>query len=284
MTKTRAFLSAALLLMAEWAVPGSQTVFGQEPPTPKVKFEAASVRRSAPGVDRYNVRVSPSTMIYTGITLKLLIRTAWRIQDLQIVGGPAWLDSARFDITAKLDKPHPPLEILAMLQDLLEDRFRLVLAPEQRVQSHYSLVPAASKNATHPGLIGASEDECRPRTIYESTPLKPDAAPPCGGVPIRSAMNSVQLVATSIPMSQFALILTGQLDSWVENNTGLDGNYDIRFSWPLSVGANPPTRGTAPDTTFIFEALRNELGLRLDKINGPVPVFVIRRAEMPTEN
>jgi uncharacterized protein (TIGR03435 family) len=221
-------------------------------------------------------------MIYTGITLKLLIRTAWRIQDLQITGGPSWLDSARFDITAKMDKPHPPLEMLAMLQDLLEDRFRLVLVAEHRVQSHYSLVPSTSKDGKQPGLIRASEDECRPQDGEGGRSSKPD--PVCGGVRFSAAGNSAQFAATSIPMSQFALVLTGVMNSWVENETGLEGNYDIRFSWPLGIGANPGSEGVPPDPTFISGALQSELGLKLESVKGPVPVFVIQRAELPTEN
>ena len=254
------------------------TVLGQESPAPKPKFEAASVRRSGPGIDRYDVRVSPSTMIYTGITLRLLSRTAWRIQDLQIVGGPAWIDSARFDISAKLYRPHPPVEMLAMLQDLLEERFRLVLAPERRAHSHYSLVPSASTDGKHPGLIRANDDECR---LPDGAP-KPD--PVCGGVRIKPEGNAVQYSATSIPMSQFALSLTGVMNSWVDNKTELEGKYDIRLSWPLGVGANPPSEGSAPDATFIFRPLQNELGLKLEPVKGPVPVFVVQRAEMPTEN
>lgn len=230
---------------------------GQGSPSPRLKFEAASVRRSAPGVDRYSARVSPSTMIYTGITLKL---------------------SARFDITAKLDKPHPPLEMLTMLQDLLEDRFGLVLAPERRVQSHYSLVQSASKDGKTPGLKKTPEDECAPRDAQFNQPSNPDAAIACGGVRITPGASQYQLVATSVPMSQFALILTGQANSWVENNTGLDGYYDITFSW------TPDTIQSDDAGPTIFGALQNELGLKLQPVKGPVPMFVIQHAEMPTEN
>jgi len=92
------------------------------------------------------------------------------------------------------------------------------------------------------------------------------------------------MAATSIPLSQFAMILTGVTGSWVENETGIEGNYDIRLSWPVPVGANPLTQGMAPDSTFISKALETELGLKLEPVKGPVPVYVIQRAEMPTEN
>ena len=72
------------------------------------------------------------------------------------------------------------------------------------------------------------------------------------------------------------------MNSWVENQTGLEGNYDIQFSWPIGIGANPGSEGVPPDPTFIFAALQNELGLKLEQVKGPVPVFVVQRAEMPT--
>ena len=92
----RLFSLATILVSGSWFI-----IPAQQSPAPRMEFEAASVRISAPGVNRTDVRVSPSTLIYNGMTLKLLIRTAWHIQDLQIVGGPSWLDSARFDIAAK---------------------------------------------------------------------------------------------------------------------------------------------------------------------------------------
>jgi len=70
----------------------------------------------------------------------------------------------------------------------------------------------------------------------------------------------------------------------VENETGIEGNYDIRLSWPVPIGASSLTQGLAPDSTFISKALETELGLKLEPVKGPVPVFVIKRAEMPTEN
>jgi hypothetical protein len=64
-------LWASFSLAAIMGLSGSYcTILAQESPAPKLKLEAASVRVSAPGVDRYEVRVSPSTMSYTGITLK----------------------------------------------------------------------------------------------------------------------------------------------------------------------------------------------------------------------
>ncbi len=259
-------------------------VLGQEVTSPKLKFEAESVRKSAPGVNRTDIRISPSTMIYNGMTLRLLIRTAWHIQDVQIVGGPSWLDSARFDITAKLDKPHPPPEMIAMLRNLLEERFGLVVVPERRAQSHYSLVQSGSKEGKHTGLIRTNEDECPPEAVQFNKPSKSDPATLCGGVRISTAGNSAQFAATSIPMSQFALSLTGVMNSWVENETDLEGNYDIKVSWPLAIEANAGSEGVPPDPTFIFGALQNELGLKLEPVKGPVPVYVVQRAEMPSEN
>ena len=85
-------------------------------------------------------------------------------------------------------------------------------------------------------------------------------------------------------MSRFAWSLTSIVNSWVENQTRLDGNYDIRFNWPLSGEVKATAEGLPPDSTFIFGVLQNQLGLKLQPVKGPVPVFVIQRAELAAEN
>jgi uncharacterized protein (TIGR03435 family) len=256
-------------------------LFGQPPAPPKLEFEVASVRPSAPSVDRYDVRFSPSSLTYTGVTLKLLIRTAYRIQDMQIIGGPPWLNSARFDISGKIEGNRTPPEILEMLKQLLEDRFHLVLRKEVRNQPHYSMVTAGSPSAAHPGLKKAGEFECingRDNSrAAENTPI-------CGAVSFNKTGSQVHFAARGIPMSQLALIFTGQLNAWVENNTGLEGNYEIQLTYADDQIVVGPNAGVDDPGPSVFTALQEQLGLKLQSVKGPVDVFVVDRAEIPAEN
>ena len=66
-------------------------------------FEVASVKpnKSGDGFVQLGGRGGQYTM--TNAPLRLIIRNAYRLQDFQIVGGPSWLNSDRFDIVAKSD-------------------------------------------------------------------------------------------------------------------------------------------------------------------------------------
>jgi bla regulator protein BlaR1 len=74
----------------------------------------------------------------TNVTLKQMIEAAYNFKPYLVCGGPAWMDSDRFDITAKADEAaaqdksrvialgrDAPLRMMLMLQTLLEDRFNV---------------------------------------------------------------------------------------------------------------------------------------------------------------
>ncbi|HVW09219.1 MAG TPA: TIGR03435 family protein, partial [Bryobacteraceae bacterium] len=63
-------------------------------------------------------------------TLVDLISAAWKIDPAKLLGGPGWLDTARFDVIAKVPADTTPASIPAMLQALLTERFHLQMHPE----------------------------------------------------------------------------------------------------------------------------------------------------------
>jgi len=106
-------------------------------------------------------------------------------------------------------------------------------------------------------------------------------------------------------MPQLAQVLTQLLRRGVVDRTGLDGLFDVDFTYApesapgviIPVGAGvvggPGDADVAPDSQValastnersIFSALREELGLALQSTRGPVKVFVIDRVERPSEN
>src|SRR5260370_12793387 len=108
-------------------------------------FETVSIKASAAGSKSFSLAGLPR-LTAKSASLRDLIRVAYQVRDFQISGGPAWIDSARYDIdaTAK-DKPAPKewlQTMTSLLQSLLEDRFKLKLHRETKELPVYVLTVA----------------------------------------------------------------------------------------------------------------------------------------------
>jgi uncharacterized protein (TIGR03435 family) len=136
MNLSRAGAVLAITLALARAQTGSAT---------RPEFEVASIRPSRPS--------TPSTPSSFGagnggggganVTLKTLIAFAYRLQQFQILGGPGWVNSDRFDIEAKAaDAKTPPDQVRLMLQSLFADRFKLAVHRETKQSNVYALVVA----------------------------------------------------------------------------------------------------------------------------------------------
>src|SRR5262249_40410213 len=128
---------------------GLQTL-GQAPDAPRPSFEVASIKPYAqpgPGTPRvYGFRGAPPgspRISMTGVTVKMLLTYAYRIRDFQIIGGPDWINSERYDIEAKAEEGSitPPVQtpditvvdgMALRTQSLLDDRFQLKMHRETR--------------------------------------------------------------------------------------------------------------------------------------------------------
>ncbi len=88
-----------------------------------------SITRNKSGGPPGEIRTQPDGLTGTNVTLKQLIRFAYRLHDSQ-VSGPSWIETARFDITAKVLAP------------VLADRFRLKFHHESKEIPVYLLVVA----------------------------------------------------------------------------------------------------------------------------------------------
>jgi uncharacterized protein (TIGR03435 family) len=231
-----------------------------------------------------------------------LVRSAYQVQEFQIVNGPDWIDSAKFDIVATepqdVSRPAPgtpgPREL--MLRALLEERFGLAVHKETRELPVFALVLARSDGRLGPELRRTTTDCTGNAGRGRSTGPPANAGPwqsnPCGtsvgpGIIIAGARTMAQ-VATAFSM----LTNTGaSLNRLVVDRTGLDGLFDLtlRFTPDNVPGFGPggPPGGLPPidpSGPSIFTAVQEQLGLKLDSQRGPVEVLVIDRVSMPTEN
>jgi uncharacterized protein (TIGR03435 family) len=215
----------------------------------------------------------------SNVSLKNLIQyEAYGIPGSRILDGPKWLDSARFDIDAKmedsvaehlqsLDNKQRTIESRAMFQQLLADRFKLAVHWETRELPIYALV--AAKNG--PKLQPTKETGEGSGTSSHGN-----------GV-------TVQFTATNLTLAQLAESLTQQLSQDLGRNiidkTGIDGKYDFSLKWATQSDAASASDTASPESLpSIFTAIQEQLGLKLESSKGPVQVLVVDHAEMPSEN
>jgi uncharacterized protein (TIGR03435 family) len=258
-----------------------QTVFAQ-PASTASEFEVASVRLGQPGGphgiwtdgSRDRIRI-------LGLNLKELIAEANEIKTYQ-VSGPAWIDTERYDVLAKIPSDVAALpskerwmRIRAMERTLLADRFKASLHRETKDFPVYELVVAKK---------GPKIRELGPST----------------GDNVVAEIGKGHLSAKKMSMAQFVDILNHRVDRPVINLTGIDGVFDITLDWAPEQKNGDPLRaarqkenGNEPDSSTelldgkppLMIAIQEQLGLRLDLRKAPLEVLVVDHAErLPTEN
>jgi uncharacterized protein (TIGR03435 family) len=104
----------------------------------QLKFDVASVKPSMENT--MSVRVMPGARLVATAPLKLLIMKAYGLQYARVIGGPEWINNDRFEIQAKPAQDANPAQVMTMLQNLLEERFRMKVRRENREVPVYDLV------------------------------------------------------------------------------------------------------------------------------------------------
>jgi uncharacterized protein (TIGR03435 family) len=207
----------------------------------------------------------------TAVTVRDLLRIAYRIQPWQLVGAPAWFSAKRYDIAAKVeDNPPPSQQVL--LRALLADRFKLATHNETRELPVFALVLARNDGKPGPQLH-KSDFDCAAWFAGPHPLPVPDQTPTCSA---RSNFGAVS--GKSIPMSQLATMLAFFVDRFTVDKTGLPGGFDVELTWtPDQVAAaSPDSAGPS-----IYTALQEQLGLKLVPAKGPVDVLVVDHAAEP---
>ena len=245
----------------------------------RAQFEVASVKLHTSDDQRTYMVAQPGGRFVAGnITLRFLIRSAFQLQGDQIVGGPNWLDTDRFDIDARAPQaPGPPSAQLGeMLQSLLADRFKLTTHNEKRELPVFALERARRDGSLGPGFRATA---CPELAVDLSRPQ-----------PCTNAQTGVgSLTMRGMPLNQFTPFLSSFVNRVVVDRTGLDGRYDIELKWTPEQpaqgrgGAGEPP-ATDPNAISIFTAVQEQLGLRLNSTRDSVDVLVIDTLEHPTPN
>jgi uncharacterized protein (TIGR03435 family) len=204
-----------------------------------------------------------------------------------VEGGPAWINSVRYQIDAKADGARGQGMMRGpMLQTLLEDRFKLKIHHETREVPAYALTVAKGGLKLHP----FQEGSCIPRdfTVLDQFPPQPFPELPPGqkycGIGGTEKGANVTLDATAMSIDNFIKYSLPGLDRPVVNKTGITGLFDFHLEYapdePTAAGATP-AEVAGPS---IFTALERQLGLKPEPAKAPGDFVVIDHVERPSAN
>jgi uncharacterized protein (TIGR03435 family) len=254
----------------EWTIPPPPVKLPPMAADANPSFEVATVKPSKPDQPgkAFLVRGVKFTTINT--TLNDLITFAYGVQQKQVVSGPSWMDTDKWDIEAQPDVPGTPnrQQLRTMVQKLLADRFQLKFHKDTKELSAYVLSVSKSGQKM----------------------TKSDAGP--NGLPGLFFRQLGVLTVQNATMGDFAeLMQTAVLDRPVVDQTALDGKWNFLLKWTPDesqfggMGVKVPPPSDAPDAPPpLFTAIQEQIGLKLDAGKAQVPVLVIDKVEKPSAN
>ena len=245
-----------------------------------LQFDVSTIKPSNPDQRGTRIFIRPGGALEAeGATLKQLIVSAYQVRDFQILEGPSWIASERFDIKAKTAQPEGPegepltepertqleTQFKERIKSLLAERFQLAVRIESKEMPIYTLV------------VG--------KTGSKLKSSQPDATGNRGLNMDRGVMRGM-----SAPLELLTRGLSTVLGRPVIDKTGLQGKFDWTLEWtpdPAPSPAGPAAEKSAPPDlsgTSVFTAIQEQLGLKLESAKGPAPVIIIEKAERPSAN
>ena len=250
-----------------WTIP-------EPPPPPKRMpadanpgFEVATIKPSKPDAQGkvFTLTAGGREIITRNTSLTDLITFAYQIHPRQITGGPAWLETDKYDVTGKPDVDGSPntKQYRAMLQKLLEDRFKLTFHRDKKELTVYTLAV---------GKTGSKLNK---------------AAGNPAGLPGLFFRGLGRLAVTNATIPDFTELMQGSvMDRPVVDQTGLPGRWDFTLTWTPDEtqfggrgGQAPPQADTAEVPPDLFTAVQQQLGLKMESTKAPVEVLVIDKVE-----
>jgi uncharacterized protein (TIGR03435 family) len=239
--------------------------------SPVLRFDVASVRPGNATVRAGSVQFLPGgqRLIVTNMPLSGLILMAWKLTERQL-SAPKSFPFDKYDIEAETEHPVPQEELLLMLQNLLVDRFSLVMHRETKELPVYGLVPTKEGPK-----LRRSGDGISPSPFI-----------------VGGAADRGRLAMRHATVAEFAWALSrvsALRDRIVIDRTQIQGEYDFELTFTpdtttlpdAGVGAPGPS---AAEGDSILTAIPKQLGLKLVPQNASVVCFVIDHISKPTSN
>ncbi len=247
--------------------------------------ENQEVNRSGPPV----FGPTPSGYHMVGLPLALVLLAAYvpqsgsdffnpndivGIQDLAVMRTRYDVDArvGDADMSAWQDATKQPAMLRAMLQQMLAERFKMVVHREMKEKPIFNMV------------VGKGESKLKPAVTGDLNVIRekhPNAGQLPGGM-VLSEGQAGKLILFNASMASFGTLLSQMAGRTIVDKTGLTGRYDIELTLDM---APAPGSDERPDrATVIITALQEQLGLRLEASKTEVETLVVDHAEKPTEN
>ena len=251
-----------------WILAAATCLMCQEKPA-RLTFEVVSIKPSKPGGRGGGIKPLPGGQEYKAenVPVKLMISLMYKVPFRQITGGPGWLDTELFDVDAKADKSYNLDDLHTMFQNLLADEFKLKFHKEIKEGPVYVLMQDK----------GGSKMK-----ISESDRFS--------DIPIQGGRDFI-ITGKRVPMQYFSWFLGNTLlqrdERPVIDKTGLDKFYDFTLTFAPDLPPDFPKENLPSgflDRPSIFDALKQQLGLKLEAQKGPVEYYVIDHVERPADN
>jgi uncharacterized protein (TIGR03435 family) len=240
----------------------------------KPGIEVATIKPSDPNRPGKLFTVRGQDVVTINTTLSDILTMAYDLHPKQLVGAPAWVESDKFDITAKPDVPGQPnvAQMKMIFQKLVEDRFELKFRREKRDLNVYALT------------MGKSGKK------FETSKSDPNGLP---GLFFRGPGPGIALNVTNATIQEFCnLLQSAVLDKPVVDQTGLGEKYDFVVKFTPQPGQmtglggpqQPPAADNPDAPPDLFTAIQQQLGLKLESTKAPAEVLVIDKLEKPSAN
>jgi uncharacterized protein (TIGR03435 family) len=281
----------ALLTLPIWAQRGNQAT----PSTAeKPRFEVISIRPGDKNGHLSDAAFQPGGRFRViNLNLHGLIAQYYGMPYAQVIGGPKFIDEDLWDIEARSEEGKYPLKnglldpdlAKLMVQSMLEDRFKLKVHRETRMLAGYEMViakggpnitPPKDNTLAPPLLVGGSLSRTKDPTKHG---------------PAMATTGGLWWPNTTLPRFAESLstrfVFEGEKRTHVVDKTGLEGPFDIQLTWtPRKGGASIASQKQAVGDTeiTIFDAMQEQLGLKLAPTKVTVPVLFVDDAQMPAMN
>jgi uncharacterized protein (TIGR03435 family) len=271
----------------------------------KKEFDIASIKQNKSSDNRPDSNIplgpgdvyAPTGGVFSAKCLPLMayVAFAYKITNNQFSSVnsqmPEWAHSDRYDIEARSEDHNATKDqVRLMMQSLLADRFKLAIRTEIRQ------VPVLALVLSKPGKTGPQLRSHPPNDASCSTaPSEVEAGmfpTSCGGIlgMLPVTPGDARAAARNVSMDMIASFLSGLeggINRPVLDQTGLNGKFDFSLEWapeslrPPPIGADAESDAQGPP---VIEALKEQLGLKLEPTRGPVETIVIDRVERPSAN
>jgi bla regulator protein blaR1 len=251
-------------------------------PLARQSFDVASIKRN-PDCRNGQRRPSPGRLDFLCVSVRELLMISYgalqgepvQVVPISVLGGPGWIDTDRYDLSAKARGRPPVQDMLGpMLIGLLEERLHLKAHLEPRDTPVYALRLADGPHRLQPVVDGSCKF-----VDLENMPGAGDQTRYCGFGRSRNEAGTVIADWYGNTMAELASrglpIYVGRR---VVDQTGVSGRFDLHVEFRRASADEPES--TAPT---IFTALQR-LGLSLIPTKAPIDVVVIDGIERPSEN